>query len=180
VPFELHTLKQSPCSEPDIPQDAATSSKVITVLTTSMQASSQDSIVRSEHVQAFSCSDEPPIGNTVNESQTATPVHPCLTPGEKNSTPAQPFGVAYETMQQPSPAPNNITGNLTEGVSTTGQASTHECGEPCGRDGTGDLPSQGSSYVVTTSTLRLPKNCLARRNSRTTKRRYRQIIRARS
>ncbi|KAG1727441.1 hypothetical protein EDD22DRAFT_930984 [Suillus occidentalis] len=46
-------------------------------------------------------------------------------------------------MQQPSPAPNNITKNLSRGVSTTGP--THECDEPCGRDGTRDLPSQGSS-----------------------------------
>ncbi|KAG1824910.1 uncharacterized protein BJ212DRAFT_1323206 [Suillus subaureus] len=141
-------------SEPDIPQDAATSSSVITVLTTSMQTSSHSSTVSSEHVrqqpaQTPPCSNELPVDYKVNQSQTTAPVHPFMGRGENNPTSAQPFCVASENTQQPSPASNNIrSSSLPEGASTTGQTSspaTHECGEPWGQDGAKDLPGQGSS-----------------------------------
>ncbi|KAG2346299.1 hypothetical protein BDR05DRAFT_75529 [Suillus weaverae] len=140
--------------EADIPQDAATSSEVITVLTTSIHTSSHNSTVISEHVhrqpaQTSSCSDELPIDYKINQSQTTVPVHPFLAPGENNPTLIQPFGVVTESTQQPSPASDNIRNSpLPEGVSTTGETSspaTQECGELCGRDGDSDLPSQGSS-----------------------------------
>ncbi|KAG1828032.1 hypothetical protein EV424DRAFT_577569 [Suillus variegatus] len=137
-------------AEPDILHDVATSSKVITTLTNSMQTSSYRSTVNNEHVyqqpaRTSSWSNESPI----NQSQTTTPVHLFSVPGENNPTPAQPFGVASsKNTQQPSPAFNGPDSSLPEGVPTTGQTSspaTYECGEPCGLDEARDLPSQGSS-----------------------------------
>ncbi|KAG1792332.1 uncharacterized protein HD556DRAFT_1444594 [Suillus plorans] len=137
-------------AEPDILRDVATSSKVITTLTNSMQTSSYRSTVNNEHVyqqpaRTSSWSNEPPV----NQSQTTTPVHLFSVPGENNPTPAQLFSVALsKNTQQPSSAFNSPDSSLPEGVPTTGQTSspaTYECGEPCGRDEARDLPSQGSS-----------------------------------
>ncbi|KAG1896756.1 uncharacterized protein F5891DRAFT_575489 [Suillus fuscotomentosus] len=137
-------------AEPDILRDAATSSKVITTSTNSTQTSSYRPTVNNEHVcqqpaRTSSFSHESPI----NQSQTTTPVHLFLVPGENNPTPAQPFSVASsKNTQQPIPAFNGPDSSLLEGVPTTGQTSspaTYECGEPCGRDEARDLPSQGSS-----------------------------------
>ncbi|KAG2048562.1 hypothetical protein BDR06DRAFT_1072320 [Suillus hirtellus] len=137
-------------AEPDILHDVATSSKVITTLTDSMQTSSYRSTVNNEHVyqqpaQTSSWSNESPV----NQSQTTTPVHLFSVPGENNPTSAQPFIVASsKNTQQPSPAFNSSDSSLPEGVPTAGQTSspaTCERGEPCGRDEARDLPSQGSS-----------------------------------
>ncbi|KAG1729461.1 hypothetical protein EDB19DRAFT_1743612 [Suillus lakei] len=149
-------------SEPDIPQDAATtrvqsecmtqSSNVITVSTTSMQTSSHSSTVSSEDIRqqpalASSHSKEPAIDDKVNKA--TAPVHQLLAPGEHNSTLVQPIDVAAENTQQSGPASNDIrNSSLLDGASTTGQTSSsayHVCGEPCGPDVTRDPPNQYSS-----------------------------------
>lgn len=149
LPLSLTTIMPKPSiSEPDLLQDTAASSKVITVLVTSMQTSGHNSTISGEHIrqpaQASSYSDEPPVDYKVNQS-------PFVAPGESNPILAQPIGIASENTQQLSTSSNDIINSfLPEGVSTKCHTSflvTHECEELCGRDGARKLLSKGFSTL---------------------------------